>query len=316
MPPWIRGGVVCAGNAVYDVLVRPVDAVEWDTTTWVESVEPNLGGNGASTATALGILGVPVRLMAWTGRDAFGDFLLARLGSAGVDTTHVVRCDAPTATTIALVHGDGRRAFLHRPGASAVAFPQSCALSSDVISGAAHLHVANPYGVPNLRRHAARLLADARAAGMTTSLDTGWDSRGEWRKVLAPCLEHIDLLFANEQEALRLTGAADYAQAGQRLREDGAGTVVVKLGGAGCAVFACEGGFVEPAYAVEAIDTTGAGDCFAAGFLAALHHACGWRDAASFANAVGALNVQSLGATSGVLGYQETRAWAASVPRR
>jgi sugar/nucleoside kinase (ribokinase family) len=316
MPPRIRGRVVCAGNMVYDVLVRPVDAVEWDTTTWVESVEPSLGGNGASTATALGILGVSVRLMAWTGRDAFGDFLLARLGSAGVDTTHVVRCDAPTATTIALVHGDGRRAFLHRPGASAVAFPQSCALSSDVISGASHLHVANPYGVPNLRRHAARLLTEARAAGMTTSLDTAWDSRGEWMKVLEPCLEHIDLLFANEQEALHLTGATDYTQAGERLREAGAGSVVLKLGGAGCAVFTRESNFVEPAYAVEAIDTTGAGDCFAAGFLAALHHDCCWRDAACFANAVGALNVQCLGATSGVLGYQETRAWAGRAPRR
>jgi sugar/nucleoside kinase (ribokinase family) len=316
MPLRIRGGVVCAGNMVYDVLVRPVDAVEWDTTTWVESVEPNLGGNGASTATALGILGVPVRLMAWTGRDAYGDFLLARLGLAGVDTTHVVRCDAPTATTIALVHSDGRRAFLHRPGASAIAFPESSVLTGDGISGAAHLHVANPYGVSNLRRHAARLLTDARAAGLTTSLDTGWDSRGEWMKVLAPCLEHIDLLFANQQEALRLTGAADYTQAGRQLREAGAGTVVVKLGGAGCAVFTRAGGFLEPAYTVEAIDTTGAGDCFAAGFLAALHHACGWRDAACFANAVGALNVQSLGATSGVRGYEETRAWSQRVPRR
>jgi sugar/nucleoside kinase (ribokinase family) len=294
---------------VYDILVRPVDAVEWDTTTWVESVEPHLGGNGASTATALGILGVPVRLMAWAGRDAFGDFLLSRLGSARVDTTTVVRCDAPTATTIALVNPEGRRAFLHRPGASAVAFPEPPSLTGEAISGAAHLHVANPYGVPNLRIHAARLLGDARAAGMTTSLDTAWDSRGEWMQVLAPCLEHIDLLFVNEQEALRLTGAADYGQAGRRLREAGARTVVVKLGGAGCAAFTSEGDFFEPAFAVEAVDTTGAGDCFAAGLLAALHNGGDWRQAARFANAVGALNVQRLGATSGVLSYQETCAW-------
>jgi sugar/nucleoside kinase (ribokinase family) len=316
MPLSIPGAVVCAGNMVYDVLVRPVDNVEWDTTTWVESVEPNLGGNGASTATALGVLGVPARLMAWAGRDAFGDFLLARLAAAGVDTGHVVRCEAATATTIALVNGEGRRAFLHRPGASAVAFPAPVGLVDETIGPATHLHVANPYGVPNLRRHAAALLADARAAGMTTSLDTGWDSRGEWMSVLAPCLDRLDALFANEAEALHLAGAANYTEAGRRLREAGPGAVVLKLGGAGCAVFTAEEEFVEPAFDVTAIDTTGAGDCFVAGFLAALHRGEGWRGAARFANAVGALNVQCLGATSGVRGYQETLAWAKTAPRR
>lgn len=312
----IRGGVLCAGNMVYDVLVRPVDAVVFETTTWVESVEPNLGGNGASTATALGVLGVPVRLVAWTGRDAFGDFLVAKLDAAGADTSAVVRCEAATATTIALVDSAGRRAFLHRPGASAVAFPEPLELSRDLIADATHLHVANPYGVPNLRRFAAGLLRDGRGAGLTTSLDTAWDSRGEWMKVLAPCLDQLDILFANQQEACTLTSAAEYIEAGRHLRTKGVRTVVVKLGGDGCAVFTDEAEFVEPAFAVKAIDTTGAGDCFAAGFLAALHRGANWREAAHFANAVGALNVQSLGATSGVRGYQETVEWAAATPRR
>jgi sugar/nucleoside kinase (ribokinase family) len=227
-----------------------------------------------------------------------------------------VRCDAATATTIALVSADGRRAFLHRPGASAVAFPAPPVLPADTIADVGHLHVANPYGVPNLRRQAALLLRDARAAGMTTSLDTGWDSRGEWMQVLAPCLDQLDLLFANEQEALLLTGSSEYAEAGRQLLSEGAGTVVVKLGGAGCAVFTAEDEFVEPAFEVAAIDSTGAGDCFAAGFLAALHQGAGWREAAGFANAVGALNVRHLGATSGLRGYQETREWAANAPRR
>jgi hypothetical protein len=54
--------------------------------------------------------------------------------------------------------------------------------------------------VPNLRRYAPELLAQARREGMTTSLDTGWDSRGEWMLVLAPCLSQLDILFANQQE--------------------------------------------------------------------------------------------------------------------
>ena len=311
----MAGGVVCVGNMVYDVLVRPVSAIEWDTTCWVETVEPNLGGNAASTALALAVLGVPVRLAAWAGRDAFGDDLLAKLAQAGVDTSAVTRCEAPTATTIALVDNEGRRAFLHRPGASAIAFPEAGSLLSIVRLDGGHLHVANPYGVPSLRRYAPELLAQARRAGMTTSLDTGWDSRGEWMRVLAPCLNQLDILFANQQEALHLTGAGSHVEAGRRLLEAGARAVVIKLGAEGCAVYARGEEFLEPAFEVAAVDTTGAGDCFVAGFLAALHHGERWRGAARLANAVGALNVQRVGATTGVLGYQETCDWAAASRR-
>ena len=52
----LSGGVLCAGNIVYDILVRPVEEIRWGATTWVERIEPHLGGNGASTAVTLGRL--------------------------------------------------------------------------------------------------------------------------------------------------------------------------------------------------------------------------------------------------------------------
>ncbi len=305
-------GVLCCGNMVHDILVRAVEQFVWNTTTWVESIEQHLGGNGASTAYALGKLGVPVRLLSMAGRDSFAESLLARLAGAGVDLGFVARAGGPNATTVALVHPGGARLFLHRVGASAQAFAEPPDLTAQVLEGVSHFHLGNPFALPLLRQHAAETLRRARAAGLTTSLDAGWDARGRWSADLGPCFPLTDLLFVNEEEARRLAGAAESSDAARRLRELGAAIVVVKLGGAGCAVFSAETELHVPAFDVPVVDTTGAGDCFAGAFLAALHHGRTLEEAARLANAVAALTIQQLGATEGVRGYEETEAWMAS----
>ncbi len=301
--------VVCTGNIVLDILTRPVDEITWGGTKWVDSIEQSLGGNGANTSAALAKLGVPVKLISAVGRDAFGDAALARLTECGVSTDCIARLDTPTAATVALVRGDGTRAFLHRPGVSRVMFSQPVAIEAGM---GAHFHLGNPFSIVNLRAQAPALLQRARQLGMTTSLDTAWDALGEWMKIIGPCLPHTGLLFTNEDEARMLTGTAEPALAAAKLRQAGATRVVVKLGPAGCAVFTPEGEWRVPAFPVQAIDTTGAGDCFAGGFLAALHRSLTYPEAARIANAVGALNVQSLGSTSGLRSWDDTLAWIKS----
>ncbi len=302
-------GVLCAGNIVFDILVRPVERITWNTTTWVDSLEQHLGGNGASTSYTLGRLGAPVRLLGMVGRDSFGEALLARLNSVGVDTGWVTRSQAPTATTVALVNAQADRFFLHRAGASMEAFAEPVQFSPAVLQGLSHFHLANAFGVPGMRRHAAESMCRARAAGMTTSLDAGWDVRGRWLEDLGPSLPYTDLLFVNEDEARRLSGLDDPIPAAQKLRELGAQSVVVKLGANGCAVVSSDAEFQAPAFQVQALDTTGAGDCFVGGFLAALHRRRSPDQAARFANAVAALSVQRLGATAGLRSFTETDAW-------
>ncbi|MBV9264683.1 MAG: hypothetical protein JO061_00800 [Acidobacteriaceae bacterium] len=73
---------------------------------------------------------------------------------------------------------------------------------------------------------------------------------------------------------------------------------------------------MSPAYDVSVKDTTGAGDCFAAGFLASWLDGASLREASQFANAVGALSVQAIGAVNGILSKRETAAWMASAPLR
>jgi sugar/nucleoside kinase (ribokinase family) len=306
VPP---SGVLCCGNIVVDILVRPVDRFEFNTSVWVDSLAQQLGGNGASTAYTAGLLGVPARLLAYAGRDPMGDFALARLASAGCDLSFVVLSDEPTAASVVCVNSAGDRLILHRVGVGHAAFAEPIEFTPSLISGCSRFHLANLFAIPGLRRHGAEALHRARAAGLATSADTGWDSLGRWLEDLRACLPLTDLLFVNADEARWLTGVAEPAAAARRLHELGAGVCVVKLGAGGCLVSTGESEFVAPAFQVSVVDTTGAGDCFAGGFLAALNLGASLEEAARFANAVAALSVQQLGATEGLRSYTETRAW-------
>lgn len=309
MPFRIDGGVVCAGNIVYDILVRPVDATPWGTTTWVESIEPHLGGNGANSSFALAKLGVPVRLAGMVGPDSFGDHLLEILSAVGVDTSYVARGAQPTATTVGLVHSSGARQFLHQPGCSREVFLEPIPFVPAFTGNASHFHLANIFGLPGMRPMGSANLRAARDAGLTTSLDTGWDARGEWMRLLAPCLPHVDLLFVNEDESRILSGTEDPPAAAKFFHEQGVGNVVVKLGGEGCYVSTGAVAIRAHAFRVPVVDTTGAGDCFAGAFLAALYHGYSIAGAARLANAAGALNIQRLGASGGLLTLEQTLEW-------
>ena len=302
-------GVLCSGNISFDILMRPVDRLEWGTSTWAEEWLEDMGGNGSNTSYTLAMLGTPTRLHGMVGSDSYGAGLLAKLEGAGVDLGAVSRSNAPTTTTICVVNSAGNRLFLQRVGSSNEAFSQPFDFNPEFTAGHSHYHLANLYSLPNMIHRGAEVLQRARAAGMTTSLDTGWDQSGAWMTVLAPCLPHTDLLFVNEEEARMLTGAADPAAIANAFRRHGATDIALKLGARGCAVYSEDGEFDSPAFAVRTVDTTGAGDCFAGAFLAALHRGQPYRQAARLANAVGAMVVEKLGAACGVRSYDETLAW-------
>jgi sugar/nucleoside kinase (ribokinase family) len=311
----IQGNILCAGNLVFDILVRPVDTPRYGATTWVDAIERHLGGNAANTAYTLALMGVPVTALGSVGRDAFGEQVLAWLASAGVDLSGIERSEAATAASVVLVASDGERCLLHYPGASAEAFPAPIDFTGR-FAGAGHFHLANPFALAGLRQVAAESLGRAKAAGLSTSLDAGWDAKGEWMAVLGPCLAYTDLLMLNLDEARMLSGFDDPGQAAAFLRDRGSGSIVVKLGEQGCRVFADCGEFRSPGFAIEAVDTTGAGDCFAGGFLAALHHGADYVEAARFANAAGARSAGSLGSVEGLLSYSDTLSWLTTRPRR
>lgn len=302
-------GVLCSGAIIYDTLVRAYDDSPWGTTSFVDTIEPHPGGNGANTSLALAALGVPVRLLGAVGRDEPGRFVLDALRRAGVDTGAIALTAAPTAATIALVNSAGSRKFLHRLGASADAFAGGIEFTPDLLEGMSHYHLASLFILPQLRRQAYATLERARAAGLTTSFDTNWDPAGRWMEDVGPCLQHLDFVFLNEDEARMTTGADTPAGAAASLLANGARTAVIKLGPRGCAIFTSEREFHCPAFPVEVKDTTGAGDTFVAGFLAARLEGADLPEAGRFANAAGALNVQQIGGSARIPSYAGIQEW-------
>jgi ribokinase len=305
-------GVLCSGSIIFDTLVHPAGDAPWGTTTFVETIESHPGGNGSNTSLALAKSGSAVRLVGAVGNDEHGRFLRDALSRGGVDIGPVWSIDGATAATVALVNGAGDRRFLHRMGIAAQAFAEPIEFTPALVDGMAHYHMASLFILPRLRAHAAETLIRARAAGLTTSLDTNWDPMARWMADIGPCLPHLDLVFMNEDEARMVTGQDETDKAAEVLLEGGARTAVLKLGASGCAVYTGEREILAPGFRVPVKDTTGAGDCFVGGFLGARMRGASWEEAARFANALGAICVKHVGGASRLPDNLDVAGWIAT----
>jgi ribokinase len=260
-----------------------------------------LGGSGAIVAAGAARLGLDVAMVACVGDDALGTVMVETLAQAGVDTSAVIRDpDAPTGVSVGLVNEDDR-AMLTATGA--LSRLRAADVPSDLIAAARHVHVSSPFLQDGLRAGLAPLTANARSA----SLDPGWDPRERWDVAL----DAFDVLLPNAQETLALAGRGDgdVEAAAHDLARDGR-LVVVKLGADGALAVTNGDTIRAAAPPVEAVDGTGAGDSFDAGFLAA--HLSGDDLAAALALgcACGALSTRSAGGTAAQPTLEEARALA------
>ena len=288
--------VFCAGNAVMDVLARPVDGLPAPGASQrLEEVALGPGGNGVNTAVALARLGVRVALAAPMGDDRLGEILCQFVHSEDVDDSNVITVkEARTSVSLVLVESSGERRLLHFRGANA--HFSACDLNWDLVKGARVFHYASAFALPAFDGAPLELtLKRARELGCSTSVNICWDAQGRWLPLLQPALAYTDFIFPNREEGQKLTGESEPAAIARRLRRLGAKTVIVKLGAAGCFVESPEGAFTSPGFVAQPVDTTGAGDCFAAGFLAAICRGSSLAEATRFANAAGALATLSMG---------------------
>jgi ribokinase len=234
-----------------------------------------LGGSASIAACGVARLGVPTALVARVGDDTFGRFTTDALRTAGVSVAHVETDPAvPTGLSVILSTPDDR-AILTAAGTIGTLRAPAVLAALDA-TGAGHLHLASYFLQPALAGDLPDLLPAVRARGVRVSLDTNWDPAQRWTGVAA-LLPLVDVLLPNVNELRALaaaageTGTDDLALAAALARRGP--RVVVKAGAEGGWSVAPDGTVTRaPGLAVDVVDTTGAGDSFDAGYLAALAH--------------------------------------------
>lgn len=300
--------IICLGILVADVVGRPLKSVpDLGRLVLVDEMSLHTGGCAVNAATALARLGLPVEVIGRVGADPFGDFVLKAMQERGIGTSGIKRDPTVgTSATMVMVAPDGERRFVHYIGANARLTLEDVDFS--IIEAASILHVAGSLVLPGIDgQPTADLLWRARACGVTTFLDTVWDDTGRWMELLEPCLQAIDYFVPSLPEAQAITGLDAPADVARSLLDRGVGTIALKMGADGCLVMDSTGTKISlPAFKVDVVDTTGAGDAFAAGFVAGIYKGWSLEKTARFANCVGALCVMGLGATGGVRSLDES----------
>ena len=241
--------------------------------------------------------------------DQFGDFLTDALAAAGVDVAGVLAYPTvASVATVVVVDGGGERTYLHAPGVGALMTREH--LPDERLFAGRALHIAGALINPGIDGEpTARILEEAQARGILTSLDTAYDPMGRWERVHA-ALPHLDVFAPGYPEAKEIAGRDDPVAIAAWARERGARAVIVKLGPDGAYVDAPGySGFVAP-IRVEAVDATGAGESFNGGLLFGL--TAGWplERAVRLGAAAGALAVTGIGAAAGATSLAETMAFA------
>ena len=302
--------VVCVGSSVVDIPLRPVDASVFDTVSYpVDDISMRVGGDALNESIVLARLGAKVALVTAVGDDAAGSFILGSARDEGVDTQGIrVRRDMTTSLNVGLVRPDGERTFITNRAGS-LWTTQEADLALPLSLHASVLAFGSIFNNPLLGgAWLARLFAGAQQAGMTVCADMVPPRTGATIDDIGDALSHLDHFLPNVDEAIALTGARDEDEAADVLLDRGVGTVVLKLGRRGCLVRSAGTSLVVPAFVrddLDALDTTGAGDNFAAGYIRALSRGRSVADCAVFANAVAAVSVGGLGATAAVRSTQQ-----------
>jgi ribokinase len=261
----------------------------------VDDARLTIGGSGAIFACGAAALGLRVAIAAVVGDDLFGRFVHEGLVEGGVDVSGiVVDTGTPTGVTVVL-SGAADRAILTMPGTIA-------SLSSDridpvLLDRAQHVHVSSYFLQSALTPSLPDVFQRVRARGGTTSVDPNWDPSERWNGGLLDLLTLTDVFLPNAMEATRVAHTSDLDAAAASLAEH-AGVVAIKNGDRG-AIAVSDGvrHRVDPVR-VQLVDSTGAGDSFDAGFLAAWLDGAPVERALAFANVCGALSTRAMGGTS------------------
>jgi len=272
--------VLSAGHVNWDVTLRVDRLPVPDGEASIRSQRGAGGGSAGNVAAALSSLGVSSGVVGSVGDDEYGMLARRELEREGVDCAGLRAVEGDTSTKYLLVDDDGEVAVLGNDGVNEAVAPED--VDPDRVESANHLHLTSQR--PGT---AARLASIAEDADLTISVDPG---RRLPERDFSAAIDSADVIFLNDREA-EAALEAEYPASDFADR-----ILVIKRGEEGAEVHTPEGTLRHPGFDVPVTDTTGAGDAFAAGFVAVLREGSDYERALEFANACGALAARTEGA--------------------
>ena len=280
--------IICVGDIDMDLIVAVPRLPARDEKVSGHRIALAPGGMAANVAVALARLGAPARIIGAIGEDAAGEDALTALRAEGVDVAHAVRrTGAATFMCVILVDASGEKSLVRVNSPAYLPCPSD--LSKAAFDDACHVHMT--FTEPELYQ---ATVARARAVGVSLSLDLESAdlpaTADEFDQLLAP----LNILFTSQKSRLEAE-----RRFGRLSLHDGCTLITTR--GADGAQLEGSGGVVDvPGIDTDVVDTSGAGDAFAAGFLYSSLHGADSPDALRFANALAALSVRAYGAQAGL----------------
>jgi sugar/nucleoside kinase (ribokinase family) len=299
------------GLIVADVVASPMDLRRPPAPGGLAilgSLELTTGGNVCNTGTAMARFGLGVAAAGLVGTDVLGAALVERMRSAGLDTSAVALTDkAQTSASVVAIEPGGERVFFHTPGATTLLDAAVFRRCVPLFAGCAFVQVGYFGLLPALTPELPTVLKELKAAAprVRVALDTV-NPPGEWAQ-LQPILPHVDVFCPSRTEATALTGETDPRRMVAAFRTFmPRGLIGIKLDVDGCHLDDGSTAVHVPAYEIDCVDTTGAGDTWYAGLLTGLIKGMPLAQAGKFANRAAADCCTALGASAGVRSFDDT----------
>jgi sugar/nucleoside kinase (ribokinase family) len=278
---------------------------------------PYPSGAPAIFIDAAANLGLSSGFVGVVGDDEFGDLLTSRLKKSGVDTEYIrIAKGYTTGIAFVMYYSSGERKFIFHLRYSAAGQLNSDDVRHDYISKTKVLHIMGSSLAINesVKRACYRAVKMARESGIMVTFDP--NLRPELldvetiRKICKPILKASQIVFPSKDEATALTGIKNPVEAAYSLQRLGPHTVVVKMGAKGALAVTETDIIFEPAFRVNEIDPTGAGDAYDAAFLYGVLRKLSLEKTLEFASALGAIKVTRHGPMGGSSSVQEVEDFA------
>jgi 2-dehydro-3-deoxygluconokinase len=274
---------------------------------WQSGTNARLAIAGSESNVAIGVcrLGARATWIGHVGNDAFGRLIIRELTAEGVDV-RATRHDVPTGLLLREQRTADRARVTYHRTASAGSRLSPDDVAPDILDGAALLHITGitPALGEQPAAAVARIVEIAASKGIPISFDVNYRanlwSRDDAANALAPLLAKATIVFASEHEASLFTDHEKPADMARALHYAGPATAIIKRGGNGSHAYAGGEDFRREALNVTAVDTVGAGDAFAAGYLADFMNGAHTAQCLDTATVTAAFAVSTLGDWEGL----------------